>query len=519
MKDDKLVSTYTNSDRDPLQQNHNVRIGLDYQISDKTIMGVLVNAYDNKWSMDAFNQSFDAENGIPISYVDLKNHEINHWKHFGANYNIKHNFTADKFISFDIDYLYYKDNNPNDYDNLFYDKNKAFLYNELAKSTKVTPIKTLVTNVDYSDKLNGKLKLETGLKATFSKFENRVSVQNFDGNNWLIDPTLTNKSNLNEKIFASYGALDCTLNEKTSMKLGLRYEYTNSQLDTETDGRVVDKNYGKFFPSFFLNRKFSDNLNMNLSYSKRITRPTFNDLAPFVILLDPSTFISGNAALQPAISNSVKYDINYKSIVLSFQYTNEDFSIASFQEHIDAATGRLIFEASNLEYTKTFSVTFGLPLKIKSWWRMQNNLNLIKQKVKGFYLEQPVILSIVNFSANTTQSFKISDSYSCEISAFYNSPSIFGTAKYNEVYGINLGAEKKFGKKGGSLKFSVNDIFNSIKYVGGTDLPDQNIKTHNVFDFSNRTFTLTYSRNFGNNKMKSARERKTGADEERKRVN
>ncbi|MBK8280493.1 MAG: outer membrane beta-barrel protein [Saprospiraceae bacterium] len=40
---------------------------------------------------------------------------------------------------------------------------------------------------------------------------------------------------------------------------------------------------------------------MNWSYSKRITRPTFNDLAPFVILLDPTTFWQGNAALQPAI--------------------------------------------------------------------------------------------------------------------------------------------------------------------------------------------------------------------------
>lgn len=519
IKDNSLASTYTNSDRDSKQRNHNARIGLDYEVSDKTIMGVLLNAYDNKWSMDAFNESFDAENGNPISYVDLQNQEINQWNHFGINYNIKHNFKEDKFVSFDVDYLYYKDNNPNDYDNSFYNANKEYLYNELAKSTKLTPIKTLVTNVDFSNKLSEKLKLETGLKATFSNFENTVSVQNFVGSSWVIDPTLTNKSNLDEKIFASYGALDYNLNKKMSMKLGLRYEYTDSQLDTEKEGSVVDKQYGIFFPSFFLNRKFNDNLNMNLSYSKRITRPTFNDLAPFVILLDPSTFISGNASLQPAISNSVKYDINYKSTILSFQYTNEDFSIASFQEYIDEATGRLIFEASNLEYTKTFAITIGLPVKINDWWRMQHNLNLIKQKVKGFYLDEPVVLSIANFSANTTQSFKFSESYSGEISAFYNSPSIFGTAKYNEVYGVNLGIQKKFGEKGGNLKFSINDIFDSIKFVGGTDLPDQNIKTYNVFDFSNRTFTLSYSRNFGNNKVKSTRERSTGADEERRRVN
>ena len=519
MKDNSLASTYTTTNRDPQAQKHNARIGLDYEATEKTIMGVLLDAYDTKWTMNALNNSFDAENGIPISYVSIKNHETNHWDHFGVNYNVKHNFTADKYISFNIDYLNYKDNNPVNYANTFYDAINTYLYNKLEKSTKLTPIKTLVTYVDYNDKISEKLKLETGLKATFSKFDNTVSVQNFDGSNWIIDPTLTNKSHLNEKIFAAYGALDYNLNKKTSIKLGLRFEYTNSQLDIDTQGNVVDKQYGKFFPSIFINRKINDDLNMNLSYSKRITRPTFDDMAPFVLLLDPSTFASGNPALQPAISNSVKYDINYKSVVLSFQYTNEDNSIASFQEHIDIATGRLIIDASNLDYTKTFAVTFGLPIKIRSWWRMQNNLNLIKQKVKGFYLDAPVVLSIINFSANTTQSFKFSDSYSGEISAFYYSPSIFGTAKYNEVYGVNLGGEKKLGEKGGNLKFSINDLFNSIKYVGGTNLPDQNIKTHDVYHFSNRTFLLTYSRNFGNNKLKSARERSTGADEERKRVN
>ena len=258
---------------------------------------------------------------------------------------------------------------------------------------------------------------------------------------------------------------------------------------------------------------------MNISYSKRITRPTFNDLAPFVILFDPTTFLSGNAALQPAISNSVKYDINYKSYVLSFQYTNEDFSIANFQERIDEENNRLIFEAANLDYTRTFSITLGLPLKVNGWWRMQNNLNYVNQQVRTFYNEEPIELSLGNISINTTQSFKFSDTFSSEISAFYAGPSFFGSAKYDEVYRINFGLQKKFGDKWGSLKFSINDIFDSFEFNGGTDLPEQNIKTRNLFDFSNRTFLLTYSRNFGNNKLKSSRNRKTGAEEERRRVN
>ena len=79
--------------------------------------------------------------------------------------------------------------------------------------------------------------------------------------------------------------------------------------------------------------------------------------------------------------------------------------------------------------------------------------------------------------------------------------------------------QKEFNDKWGSLKFGISDIFNQLKYTGGTNLPEQNIKTRNLFRFSNRTFTLTYNRKFGNTKLKSSRNRETGSEEERQRVN
>ena len=518
-EDNDLLFTKTVTNRDPRDRNHNIRLGFDLQASEKTIFGFLINGFDNKWSMDAFNESFNTENGMPTSYVDLDNNEINQLKHFGANFNIKHNFTKDKFISFDIDYLNYEFNNPTDYTNRFYDGDRIFINEELLRSRKNTPLNTWVSKFDYSNKVNDKVKLEFGLKGTKNDFENDVSIEDLVDDSWIIDPSLTNKSFLDEKIFAGYGSLDYSFSDKTGIKIGLRFEHTNTLLETDTGGVVVDREYGEWFPSVFINRKINDNLSMNVSYSRRITRPTFNDLAPFIIFLDPNTFLSGNSSLQPAISNSVKYAINYKSYFLSLQYTNEDSSIANFQEYIDEETGRLIFEASNLNFTRTFSTTFGFPLKISAWWKTQNNLTYVKQKVKAFYNEEPIELSLGNFSANSTHSFKISKNLSTEVSGFYNGPGFFGTAKYDEVYGINIGFQQKLGEKWGTLKFSINDALDSIEFTGGTDLPEQNIKTENLFDFSNRTFMLTYSRNFGNQKLKSKRERETGSEEERRRVN
>ena len=169
--------------------------------------------------------------------------------------------------------------------------------------------------------------------------------------------------------------------------------------------------------------------------------------------------------------------------------------------------------------SKTFSVSLGFPLKISNWWKTQNNLTFVQQKVGAFYNNESIELSQGNFSANSSHSFKISSSFSTEVSGFYRGPQISGARTNEKVYGINFGAQQNFGDKWGTLKFTISDILDSVEFVGGTNLPEQNIITRNVFDFRNRTFTVTYSRNFGNQKLKSKRERETGSEEERRRVN
>lgn len=519
MQDGDLIAASNQTNREPQQLNHNVRLGADFQSSEKTVMGVLLNGFDNRWSMDAFNNSFETANGAPTAFTDIVTDEINALQHFGANYNIRHDFNETEYLSFDVDYLFYEFDNPTNYANTFFDANREFISTELLRSKKLTPINTWVGKLDFSKKITDTFSYEIGVKGTQSNFENDVSIENRINGVFVIDPTLTNLSNLDEKIYAGYATTSYGINAKTTAKVGIRYEYTDSKLDTSTEGVVVDRQYGIWFPSVFVNHKLSEELGMNVSYSKRITRPTFNDLAPFVIFFDPNTFISGNASLQPAISNTFKYDINFKSYFLSFGYTDQDASIANFQESIDAETGRLFFEAANLDYTRTFSIITGIPLKINSWWRTQTNLTFIKQKVRAFYNGDPIEQDLGNFSANSTFSFKISERSSAELSGFYNGPSFFGSAKYEEVYGINIGLQHKISDKWGVLKFSVNDILDSVEFVGGTNIPEQNIRTNNTFDFSNRTFSLTYSRNFGNSKLKSARNRETGSEEERRRVN
>lgn len=518
-KDSDTINLSTISDRDPIQRNHNARIGMDYQINDKTVLGIIVSGYDNKWTMDAITNSETATSNSSSAYSEVFSKERNQWSNISSNLNIKHNFKENAFFSFDFDYLHYENENPTNYVTNYYDSDGNLIDEELTNSDKSTPINISVISGDYSNQISDNLKIEAGLKGAFANFENDVVVAYFDGQDFIEDPVLTNKSILDERILAAYSSVDYKISAKLNTKIGLRYEHTDSKLVTDKEGAVVDRSYGEIFPSAFFTYNVNDSLNMNVSYSRRITRPTFNEMAPFVIFFDPNTFFAGNPAIQPAISNSFKFGTNYKSFILSVQYTLEEGTIARFQERFDEENERLIFIADNLDEVNTLSFTFGLPFRITDWWKSQNTLIFLNTQVLNTINDNQYQQAQNSFNINSTLLFDLAENLTAEINFNYNSETLFGSLKIGSNYFINLGIQKKFGDKWGTLRFNINDILDSYQLQGSTDIPEENLNTYNTFDFSNRTFLLTYTRNFGNKKLKSARSRGTGAEEERRRVN
>src|SRR5690606_23357532 len=137
--EDVLAETVSITDRDPQQNNHTGRLGLDVQLSKKTVIGALLTSFDTKWTMDAENVATYARDGIQFARVTIENEELNQWRHYGANFNLQHVFREGETLTFDADYLYYKDNNPNDYVNTYYDGDGNFVLEELTRSGKITP--------------------------------------------------------------------------------------------------------------------------------------------------------------------------------------------------------------------------------------------------------------------------------------------------------------------------------------------------------------------------------------------
>jgi hypothetical protein len=505
------------TDRDPQQVNHNLRLGADLQLSDRTIFGILLSAYDNKWTMEAENNSVILVDQAVNGRIFIENEEENRWKHFGANLNLEHRLDNDAKLNINADYLLYDANNPTVYAIQNRRPDNSVFSNEDLRSSKLTPIDILVGQIDYSKTINEKLSIMTGVKMGHSEFVNTVGAEDFRNGSWEFIDQFTNESDLTENIAAIFLSGDYVLNEKHSAKVGLRYEYTDSKLNTIKEGEVVNRQFGVFFPSVFYTYIINEDQSTNISYSKRITRPTFNDMAPFAIFLDPNTFFFGNASIQPAISNTVKVDYRYKSYLLSVQYTREDSTIARFQDRVDVDRNQQLYEPTNLSYTDTYSASLSMPIYIGNRYTIQNNIMAFRTETSSLYDQTRVELATNSYNINSTHTLKLNDAHTLEFSGFYNSRAVFGRSIIDPIYGINFGLQKKF-DNGSSLRFNIRDILNSIKWTGGTDLPSEGFLTEGTFDFSNRTYSLSYNFNFGNKKLKSSRRRATGSEEERQRV-
>jgi len=505
------------SDRAALVAFQNLRMGFDYTISSKTVLSFLAAGYLRDWELDAYNKVIYTRNGNEDRQTNLDVFELSKWMHGMGNINLQHRFQEDEILDFNFDYLNYYNDNPSDYTVENIDVTGSLESGENIEVSKTTPIDIFVGMLDYSNQLNSNIKFEVGLKGTFTQFKNDVGVSYFTDGSWTFDPELTNVYWLDESIGAAYTSWTIKVSDKTSMVAGLRYEYMNSVLDSETEKGIIDLQYGEFFPTVYASHKLNANSTVQFSYGRRINRPTFNELAPFIVFMTPETFVAGNENLLPAFGNNYKADYMYKLVSISLSYTNTKNAIARFQPQFSEDETRQYFVSRNFDSSKNYSVMLAFPLTITEWWKMQNNFNWVKNEMKTNYEGTNLELSQSNYRINSSQSFLFNEWWSAEISGYYQSKSIWGIYERKPIGRMDLGVQWKL--KNGDSRFNLNftDVFKTNIGRSVADVPELNIYTRWELDFEPRVLRLSFTHNFGNT-SKKARQRNTASEEERRRV-
>ncbi|WP_276500123.1 TonB-dependent receptor domain-containing protein [Terrimonas pollutisoli] len=512
-----ITENYFNTDRVDTTWNYNARLGLDYQASSRTLLGLLITSGGRLFRQGERRNNPTYLNSQPDTLRTSSNSEINNLLNYGANLNLQHTFKDGQDLKVNADYIHYINDQPVNYYTQFYDKAGAFIYDSTARSKKKTPIDFWVAGADYSRKLSKKISMDAGIKGTIASFNNDISYERLVQNNWERDPFYSAVYTLKENYSAAYISFNMTASEKISIKTGLRYEYTNSNLGTRDTKNIVDRHYGNLFPSFFLSHKVNDNNTFTVSYNARIDRPKINQLAPFTYFTSSNSVLTGNPALQPAISNKVSLGYSLRKYFFSVAFAKEDHAIAEFQPTVDSVTNKTIVTAENLKNKKLVSAVVSIPVSVSKWWSMFYNITGLWEQVNAIYKNEPVHLENKNINIYMSQRFNLPKDFSIELSGFYLSRSLRGIAMNRAMGKLDFGLRKKMSEKD-AINFSVDDVFNIFEFRSYADIPEHNLVGHIRFKFAQRTFKITYSRNFGNIKLKQNRNITTGAEEEKKRV-
>lgn len=514
----KYVQNYSLSNRDAVETVHDIRAGIDYDLKKNLVIGALVSVYRRDWVMDASNSASVFNNQQLDTSIKVLIHEYHPTFSYDINLNLQRNFKAGEKLSMNVDYMHYLDVNPVTYLNSFYNREGIFLFNEQVRSEKRTPINVSVAAIDYTRKINKKIDWEAGVKATISDFTNRVQIDKLHQRGWIADDLLTGTYDLNENISAAYSSFNWILSKKIKMKTGLRYEYTNSNLGSLNQKNIVDRHYGKLFPTFFLSHTINEQQSLNLAYSRRITRPSFWNLAPFVIFVDPNTYITGNAGLQAAIIDNVNLTYSYKRKIASVFYSYEANPITNFSPKMDPKTNKQTLASENQDNSKIIGASLSIPVIIVKWWTLETNVTGTFQQLVGSYNGERIVLRNKNFTVNASQTFTLPKDFTISLSGFYRSPGIMGIFKTKAFGSLDFGVQKKMANKKSNLRLNYSNILNTMIFTRTVNLPEKNLESQMQIRFVFPGIRLTFSHNFGSDKVKSKRNRSTGTEEEKGRL-
>jgi len=514
----KLYFSQINTDTST-NKSHNFKVGTDFFLSEQHTIGFLVkgNVYDrveNSFSRTNIGGSFGQTDSILRTPANNESAR----KNFSYNLNYKGVLdTAGQELTIDADYSTFDGDNDAFYQNRFFRPDGTFFKNgQIYRSFAPSEINIKALKADYVLPINKKLKVEAGLKYADVESDNNFIFENQVANGWLGDPNRSNRFKYSEEVSAAYTTFSAALG-KLSLQAGLRAERTHSIGTSVTMNEEIDRKYTNLFPSVFVSQNFSENSVLNFSYSRKINRPNYQNLNPFMYYLDQYTYNQGNPNLKPEFATNFEATYLFKqkySVALAYTHISDVITQILLQ---NAALNSMYQTNLNLASDDVISLTLNFPVTVTKWWNFNNNILAYHKQLKspnlnGFELNSKQFTGSIYMQHNLT----FSSLWSADASFFYSTPQIDNALNLKTFFTSDAGLRYNFPNKNGNIKLGVSDVFHTQKPRISSNLEGNEYTLKQWGTSTSVRVTLTYR--FGKSSVKSARDRQTALDAEQKRL-
>ncbi|MCB0845408.1 MAG: TonB-dependent receptor, partial [Bacteroidetes bacterium] len=458
------VITDFNSNTNQINQSHNLMAGMEKEVNDQLVVGGnltlnhthTLSFIDNRGLYDYANGSF--------LLADIAIDGDAKWDNLTSSFFLEKTFDQEGKLSVDANYLYYHNLAPTIVSSTYFDRlgeqifpgNEAFA--SANRGSSETGIQVGVLNVGYQTKLHPKLSLETGAKGVFSFTGNTGTLERRLDGEWIKDERNVTNFQIRELIGAAYASFQWQMDSSTQLTAGTRYEFWDRQFGDST----LNRRFGRFFPSVFLSHNLSLTSSIVLSYTQRITRPDYVDLASYRVYNDPVSVMSGNPFLQPTISNQLKASYQFQGKNIALVYMHEINPIVRYQIVENEQKDLFIVAPQNLDYQRSLAIQASIPWQITPWWSFNIGGSVGVRRYRLSYTQKPFIHTYMAYDLNGSQTFSFGKGFSAEISGWYVSSHRDGSKMVDGFGALNGGIKKDLGKNRGSFQLTVTDIFKSI---------------------------------------------------------
>lgn len=486
------------------------RVGFDWFLDKKSTIGLLVLGYKGSWSAvsTGYNE-LEGNNSNTFNNSVTDNDRSFPWLGFGYNLNYTKDIKDGEKLSIDLDMVKQTGSQKQlSESKQYFDDN--FLSDQFITTVGETDKTILASKVDYERKLNDKWKVETGLKASSVRSNSEQEGSSGTDLNQLI-PSPNNSSDFNylENIYAGYAVIAGKVRDKIDIDGGFRVEYTDVTGKTETLNNSYERGYLTVFPNVGLNYKSGKKSDLSLSFAKRIGRPQYWQLTPYIVQVSEYNYEIGNPELRPQNTSVYSFGYSWEKAVyatLSYNHTTNAMTYVSDLNEANQTTNNY---TTNLDDIYNYSLNLVVPVPIKKWWKANINFTTFYNHQSSDFKDLGIDNKLMSYNFNIQNYIDLPKKYKFELRGFYNSKNYWMTQLLEPQYQMSVGLSKQFNRLNVSLTYQ--DIFNWKESNGIINQKGLNSKFYYKNESQQVKFSINYR--FGSDKVKEARKRESASQD------
>lgn len=486
------------------------KIGMDYLIDDHNTLSIYTN--QNKSNGKGFvdtNIDYNNLTDSDVSNIFQKSKYSGPDKVGTYNLAYKHIFKKEGHtLDFEANY---SDNKKTQYasfdtqSTMIDNTVNSVIYDDYIKGTR----KLSTLNIDYVNPLNEKTTLEAGAEARITKTDNDyitgIPLAEFPVSNYTYDTD----------IYSAYVTFGQKF-KKFSYQLGARFESYKVAANLNYGFKKFNDDYITLYPSAYFTYNLNEKNTLQLSYSRRVDRPSLEQTKPIREFSTPLVTSLGNPELRPQFTNSV--EINYTKTLEKGSFTtgifyrsiNDQISRILYPDETDPSGNKQIMTYTNYDHNTSYGFEVSFNYKITKWWDIQPSIDFSSINQQGIVFlydattktSNPIErkVTVAAFNGRMNSNFKVNKRISFLLFGFYRGAVDGLQNNSHEMYKMDIGSRYTLLNNKMNISVRFNDVFNTMKYAFDSNYPYAHT---GEFTWESQTVYLGLTYNFGGAKIKN----------------